>query len=65
MPGKSSIFKQVGLLRVIWGVIVVLCVVMVFFADGVNAEWHVIPVYVAPVVVVLNLWCLFLFDTSQ
>jgi fumarate reductase subunit C len=60
MAGKSSIFKQVGVLRVIWGVIVILCVLMVFFADGDDAGWHVIPVYVAPVVVVLNIWGLFL-----
>ena len=60
MAGKSGIFKQVGLLRVIWGIIVVLCVLMVFFADGDAAGWHVIPVYVAPVMVVLNIWGLFL-----
>jgi len=60
MASKSSIFKEVGLLRVIWGVIVVLCVLMVFFTDAAGTGWHVIPVYIAPVVVVLNIWGLFL-----
>lgn len=60
MAGKTGIFKEVGLLRVIWGLIVVLCVLMVFYAGGDAAGWHVIPVYVAPVLVVLNIWGLFL-----
>ena len=64
-PGRTdngTIFKQVGAVRVLWAAIVVFCLLMVFFSDGVETTgWHVIPVHVAPVLVILNLWGL-LFD---
>ena len=56
-----TIFKQVGPLRVAWAAIVVFCLLMVFFSDGDGTGWNVIPVYIAPVLVILNLWGL-LFD---
>ena len=58
---NGTIFRQVGFLRVLWAAIVVFCLLMVFFSDGDETGWHVIPVHVAPVLVILNLWGL-LFD---
>jgi fumarate reductase subunit C len=58
---NGTIFKQVGPLRVLWSAIIVICLLMVFFPKGDETGWHVIPVHVAPVVVILNLWGL-LFD---
>jgi protein-S-isoprenylcysteine O-methyltransferase Ste14 len=58
---NGTIFKQVGFLRVVWAVIVVFCLVMVFFSEGDDTGWNVIPVHVAPVLVILNIWGL-LFD---
>ena len=58
---NGTIFKQVGLLRVLWAAIVVFCLLMVFFSDGDDTGWNVIPVHVAPVLVILNIWGL-LFD---
>jgi len=63
-PGNTdngTIFKQVGLLRLMWAAIVVFCLLMVFFRDGDDTGWNVIPVHVAPVLVILNIWGL-LFD---
>jgi hypothetical protein len=63
-PGNTdngTVFTQVGPLRVLWAVIVLLCLLMVFFQDGEDTGWRVIPVYVAPVLVILNIWGL-LFD---
>lgn len=61
MADNGNIFKQVGALRVTWGLIVVLCVIMVFFSGDDDTGWHVFPAYIAPVVVILNIWGLF-FD---
>ena len=58
---NGTIFRQVGFLRVLWAAIVVFCLLMVFFSDGDETGCHVIPVHVAPVLVILNLWGL-LFD---
>ena len=58
---NSTIFRQVGLLRVLWAVIIVFCLLMVFFPDGDDTGWKVIPVHVAPVLVIINIWVL-LFD---
>jgi len=58
---SGTIFKQVGLLRVVWASIVVFFLVMVFFSDGDGTGWNVLPVHVAPVLVILNIWGL-LFD---
>ena len=63
-PGNTdnvTIFKQVGLLRVLLAAIVVFCLVMVFFTDGDGTGWHVIPVHAAPALVILTIWVL-LFD---
>ena len=63
-PGNTdnvTIFKQVGLLRVLLAAIVVFCLVMVFFTDGDGTGWHVIPVHAAPALVILTVWVL-LFD---
>ena len=59
--GTGSLLAQVGLLRVSWAAIIVFCLVMVFFADGDGAGWSVIPVYIGPALVILNVWVL-LFD---
>lgn len=56
-----TIFRQVGALRLLLAAIVVFCLVMVFFADGDGTGWHVIPVHVAPALVILTIWVL-LFD---
>ena len=56
-----SIFKQVGALRVLMAAVVVICLLMVFFADGDGTGWYVIPVHVAPALVILTIWVL-LFD---
>ena len=58
---NGTIFKQGGFLRVLCAAIVVFCLLMVFFSDGDETGWHVSPVHVAPVLVILNLWGL-LFD---
>ena len=55
------VFKQVGPLRLLFAVIVVLCLLMVFFPDGDDTGWYVITVHVAPALVILNIWVL-LFD---
>jgi protein-S-isoprenylcysteine O-methyltransferase Ste14 len=56
-----SIFKQVGALRVLMAAVVVICLLMVFFAAGDGSGWYVIPVHVAPALVILTIWVL-LFD---
>jgi hypothetical protein len=56
-----SIFKQVGALRVLMAAVVVICLLMVFFKDGDGTGWYVIPVHVAPALVILTIWVL-LFD---
>jgi hypothetical protein len=58
---KGTIFKQVGPLRLLWAAVIAVCLLMVFFSGGNGTGWYVIPVYVAPVLVILNLWGL-LFD---
>jgi len=58
---NDTILKQVGTLRVLWAAIVGFCLLMVFFSDVDDNGWRVIPVHVAPVLVILNLWGL-LFD---
>jgi hypothetical protein len=57
---NGTIFRQVGPLRVLWAGIVSFCLLMVFFSDGNGTGWYVIPVHVAPVLVILNLWGLLL-----
>ncbi len=56
-----TIFKQVGPLRLLFAAIVVFCLLMVFFRGGDGTGWYVIPVHVAPALVILNIWVL-LFD---
>jgi hypothetical protein len=57
---NGTIFRQVGPLRVLWAAFVAFCLLMVFFSGDKGTVWYVIPVHVAPVLVILNLWGLLL-----
>lgn len=57
----AGLLSRVGPLRVGLAVLVVLCLPLVFFANAEPVGWRIIPVYVAPTLVVILIWLL-LFD---
>lgn len=62
-PGSQdmSLVQRVGALRIGGAVLIVVCLPMVFFTDVSGTGWGVIPVHVAPVIVLFLVWGL-LFD---
>jgi len=52
---------RLGPLRTVLALFVFACLPLVFFADGEPVGWYIVPVYVAPVMVVIFIWLL-LFD---
>ncbi len=57
----SGFLASVGPLRIGLSVLVLSCLPMAFFAQGGHEGWRVIPVHIAPVLVVILIWLL-LFD---
>ncbi len=57
----SGSLAGVGPLRIGLSVLVLSCLPLVFFAQGGHEGWRVIPVQIAPVLVVIFIWLL-LFD---
>ncbi len=58
---RTGFMTSVGPLRVGLSVFVLSCLPMAFFAKGGHEGWRVIPVQIAPVMVVIFIWLL-LFD---
>ena len=56
----SQLISRLGPLRLGLAVLVALCLPMAFFANVEPSGWRVIPVYVAPVLVVILIWVLLL-----
>ncbi len=58
---RTGILTSVGPLRIGLSVLVLSCLPLAFFARGGHEGWRVIPVQIAPVLVVILIWLL-LFD---
>ncbi len=57
----SGFLASVGPLRIGLSVLVLSCLPLAFFAQGGHEGWRVIPVHIAPVLVIILIWLL-LFD---
>lgn len=57
----SEIHRQVGVLRLAMGILVLLCLPFVFYPGEDDSGWRVIPVHVMPVLALMLIWVL-LFD---
>jgi len=58
---NTGLLARFGLLRTGLAIFILACLPLAFFADGEPTGWSIVPVYVAPVMVVIFIWLL-LFD---
>ena len=54
----AGVFSNVGLLRIVIAIFVLLCLPMVFLSGASSTGWGLIPSQIAPALVVLLVWAL-------